>query len=459
VGNDFVSVSASFEHSLFLRSDGSIVGWGRNDYGQATPPVGNDFATVAAGGWHSLALKSDGSIVGWGWNSYGQATSPVGNDFMAVAAGNYHSLALKTNGSIIGWGRNNCGQTTSPVGNDFVAVAAGGEHSLALRSDGSIVAWGRNDFGQATQAAGNNFIAIAAGNLHSLALKSDGSIVGWGDNNYGQALPPSGNDFVDITAGWFHSLAIKADGSILGWGDDRCGQATPPVENDFVAVAAGEGRSLAIIQINTPPVAVAGVDQTVYAWIDGFADVNLDGSGSYDDDGDPLTYLWSWQIVSDVYETNGVNPTIELPVGEHTIELVVNDGVEDSEPNYTTVTVIRPLEAELRIMPRVINKKSHGRFIVAWLQLPPKITKADIDNDYPLTMYPGGIEAIRKLIFNDTWRELPCISILAFFDRRKLLDAVEDDGPTWLDVTGRLKSGRYFYGQRRILIINRGHHN
>ena len=47
---------------------GIIYGWGNDDYGQATVPVGNDFVAIAAGDVHSLALKSDGSIVGWGDN-------------------------------------------------------------------------------------------------------------------------------------------------------------------------------------------------------------------------------------------------------------------------------------------------------------------------------------------------------------------------------------------------------
>ena len=33
---------------------GSIVGWGNNDYGQASPPAGNDFIAIAAGGMHSV---------------------------------------------------------------------------------------------------------------------------------------------------------------------------------------------------------------------------------------------------------------------------------------------------------------------------------------------------------------------------------------------------------------------
>ena len=78
----------------------SIVGWGWNDSGQATPPDGNNFIAIAAGGAHSLALKSDGSIVTWG----GQTKVPDGNNFIAIAAGKGHSLALKSDGSIVGWG-------------------------------------------------------------------------------------------------------------------------------------------------------------------------------------------------------------------------------------------------------------------------------------------------------------------------------------------------------------------
>lgn len=58
--------------------------------------AGNDFVAIAAGGYHSLALKSNGSIVGWCENGFGQATPLAGNDFIAIEAGLYHSLALKS---------------------------------------------------------------------------------------------------------------------------------------------------------------------------------------------------------------------------------------------------------------------------------------------------------------------------------------------------------------------------
>jgi hypothetical protein len=64
---------------------GSIVGWGSNNNGQATPPDGNDFVAIAAGAYSSLALKSDGSIIGWGSDL--SSSPPDGNDFIAIATG------------------------------------------------------------------------------------------------------------------------------------------------------------------------------------------------------------------------------------------------------------------------------------------------------------------------------------------------------------------------------------
>jgi hypothetical protein len=434
-----------------------VVGWGELDLLDR-----DDFVAIAAGPFHSLALKSDGSIVGWGDNWAGEATPPDGNDFVAIAAGGGgspttvgFSLALKSDGSIIGWGDNHVGQATPPAGNDFVSIAAQGDYALALKSDGSVVGWGDNYSGQATPPVGNDFVAIAAGGYHSLALKSDGSIVGWGYNYWGQAAPPTGNNFVAIATGGHHSLALKSDGSIVGWGWNDSGQATPPGGNYFVAIAAGYFYSFALINIK--PIAVAGPNLVAYAWFDGIAGVTLNGSGSYDADGDELTYLWQWSIDGNDYETNNVNPTIELPVGQHTIELVVNDGWKDSEPNQVVITVVEPLEGTLWICPQIIHRRLPQRNIMAFLRLPQGITRDQINGNTKLLLYPGEIEAVEQYIWPYFVKGVRHISILAIFDTDELLDAVEQPGRVQLDVVGQLKTGQYFFGQDNIRIINPYH--
>jgi hypothetical protein len=210
---------------------------------------------------------------------------------------------------------------------------------------------------------------------------------------------------------------------------------------------------------NDSPLADSGPDQTVYAWIDGIAEVNLDGSASFDDDNDILTYKWSWTIDANTYEANGVNPTIELPVGQHIISLIVNDGIVDSEPNEVNITVIGPVEGNLCVMPKVLNCKSFLTKIMATLRLPKGITKDQIDTNEPILLYPGQIEADKVWISREfdfkcwAWRA----TISASFDKDELMDAIPDSGQVELAVVGRLKTGQYFFGTDTVTVICPGH--
>jgi len=203
-----------------------------------------------------------------------------------------------------------------------------------------------------------------------------------------------------------------------------------------------------------PPVANAGDDQIVYADADFTAEVTLDGSGSSDPDGDELTYTWMWTIGSQCYTATGVNPVIELPVGLHTIELVVNDGTQDSAPDQVVITVIAPFQANLWISPRVINRYSCMPNIMALLRLPAGITKDQVDTTQRLFLYPGEIEANWQQVLQCKERDGPQTSILAFFKKTELMEAVPDNGQVELQVVGRLKTGQYFYGTNTVFIIN-----
>ena len=231
----------------------AVVGWGDSSVGQATPPAGlSNVTAIAAGDVHSLALKSDGTVVGWGYTfGYGAETPPAGlSDVTAISAAHgggiapgLHSLALKSDGTVVGWGFDGFGQATPPAGlSGVTAIAAGGFHSLALKSDGTVVGWGDDSYGQATPPAGlSNVVAISAGSTHSLALKSDGTVVGWGDNDWGQATPPAGlSNVTAISAGYFHSLALY-----------QCGPSNTPPTISAVANSRQQGVAASASTIAT----------------------------------------------------------------------------------------------------------------------------------------------------------------------------------------------------------------
>lgn len=110
---------------------------------------------------------------------------------------------------------------------------------------------------------------------------------------------------------------------------------------------------LIISTTNSSPIADAGADSA----IDRLAvTVYLDGSGSYDPDGDDLQY--AWQITSMPYESSAVlfesdsaTPYF-IPdiVGTYVMSLTVNDGLLNSDPSNVTVVVISVETATTQIL-------------------------------------------------------------------------------------------------------------
>lgn len=149
---------------------------GTNNYGQTLVPASlTNVVAIAAGGDHSIALKRDGVLIGWGRNDFGQTAVPVGlNSIKAIAAGAFHNLALQSNGTVVAWGQNAYGEASPPPDvSNGVAVAAGFGYSVVLRSNLTASAWGLNSFGQTNIPSGlTNVAAVAAGERHALALIS-----------------------------------------------------------------------------------------------------------------------------------------------------------------------------------------------------------------------------------------------------------------------------------------------
>jgi hypothetical protein len=91
---------------------------------------------------------------------------------------------------------------------------------------------------------------------------------------------------------------------------------------------------------NSLPIADAGPDEDV---VDGDGDgseqVNLDGSRSEDPDGTIESFIWT---EGGIQIAAGVNPTVVLAVGVHTITLTVTDNDGDADTDDVVITITAP---------------------------------------------------------------------------------------------------------------------
>jgi hypothetical protein len=95
---DVSMVAGSGAHVLAVKSNGTVIAWGENTYGQCAVPIGlSNVVAVAAAEHRSLALRKDGTVVGWGGNFHGEGLVPAGlSNVISIAAGSYGSLAVTT---------------------------------------------------------------------------------------------------------------------------------------------------------------------------------------------------------------------------------------------------------------------------------------------------------------------------------------------------------------------------
>ncbi|WP_198299826.1 RCC1 domain-containing protein [Tumebacillus avium] len=281
--NGGTSIDAGYNHTLFLKSDGSVWAAGDNNYGQggATPSGAitaplqvaglSDVVEVAGGEHHSLALTASGDVYGFGGNYNGQlgngtatnSSTPVKSlisDVKDIAAGARFSLALKTDGTVWAWGNNASYQYGKASNNStrpsqvpitgVTAIDAGKTHAVAIKADGTVWYWGTDTVGLSTAVTAQaptqvrgfylepftGATAIAAGHGHTLILKNDATVWSFGNSTYGQlghsyamtgldARPVQDMTGVQsISAGSTTSYALRANGSVWAWGSNAKGQ-------------------------------------------------------------------------------------------------------------------------------------------------------------------------------------------------------------------------------------------
>ena len=198
------AISAGLRASLALKQDGTVWAWGHRETlgsvgavsagNSALPqqvrlPAGRSATAIVAGYQDGYALLDDGSVVGWGVNEYGElgdGTTTPRPDPVLVSG-------IPTGGA------------------EVISITAGWATAFALLDDGSFVAWGANEGGQlglgngaadvATATAPNpaslggfpaypRFVEIVAGSVATYGIADDGRVYAWGYDDAGQLGGP-----------------------------------------------------------------------------------------------------------------------------------------------------------------------------------------------------------------------------------------------------------------------------
>ena len=212
-------------------------------------PQGQVTPMVAAGGdeygGHMVGLKSDGTVIAVGDNEYGQCDIGGWTDITQVSAGTYHTVGLRSDGTVVAVGGNFGGQCDVDGWTDITQVAAGLQHTVGVKADGTVVAVGYN-VGQCDVDGWTDIVQVAAGHLHTVGVKGDGTVVATGSSSSGQCDVGGWVDIIQVSAGTYHTVGLKSDGTVVAVGSNDAGQCDVGGWTDIIQVAAGYGHTVGL---------------------------------------------------------------------------------------------------------------------------------------------------------------------------------------------------------------------
>lgn len=275
---------------------------------------------LAAASTHTLALRSDGTLIGWGGNSWGQlgagdlvagtfARSISGSAAVAVVAGDDGGALRTAAGTVEAWGINRGGWmgADNPSGGavtkgsaiavtwsrPVLDIAIGIDNFdqqdflFAVLDDGtvwhypgtSVTTGGTVRYGASKVAKLDGAVKLATGpgrRMH--VIRSDGSVwrlefttsIPAGNYVASAVQVPGLADVKSVACGLDHCLALLQDGTLKAWGEGRYGQL-------------GQGTA---VSSETTPVNVVGLTGVTHIAVTS----NYGASFARTSDGK----LWSW---------------------------------------------------------------------------------------------------------------------------------------------------------------------
>ena len=257
-----VQVSAGYDSSCALDSEGGVLCWGKGAEGR----LGNDASTDSD---HAVPVVDGDS-----------STTPL-TGIVQIGGGADSPCALTVEGGVLCWGDGRLGQlgnnsntskdhpvdvvasgtdTTALRGIVHISQSSSSLHTCGVTSEGEVVCWGRGTRGQLGDGNTANknhpvavvtsdtdttplgsIVQVAMGTAHTCALTDQGGVKCWGNGFYGRLGNKSNTNtsypvdvvnenstpltgVVQIASGANHTCALLMGGGVVCWGYGTNGQ-------------------------------------------------------------------------------------------------------------------------------------------------------------------------------------------------------------------------------------------
>jgi PKD repeat protein len=252
---------------------------------------------------------------------------------------------------------------------------------------------------------------------------------------------PAPLDNFDVNGDGMEDLLVSAVGSgvdigkqLAVWLNQGDGSF---VQGDVYGGAGAPIAAISAMPYNQPPAALADASVTeAYAG----ESVQFDGTGSSDDDGEIVSYVWDFD---DGHIAEGATPEhIFDAVGTYTVTLTVTDnrGAESSDQILIEVQEVASLSATIRIFPRTLNLGSKGRWVTAWIKMPKGYSASEVDPGSIRMLVEGSSDPVFSVSNSKRGRFHKKRWLKVKFDRQDVVAAIAAPaGKFVLQVEGSLK--------------------
>ena len=203
--------------------------------------------------------------------------------------------------------------------------------------------------------------------------------------------------------------------------------------------------------VNSPPVADA---DGPYTGVVG-EPITFNGTGSYDPDGTIVSYEWDLDDDGEFDDANGPTPTMtwDAPYsGNISLRVTDNDGATDIDS--TTLTVKEVIPATIDFDPDTLNKKSKGKWVTVYTELPAGYNVTDINVSTMMLNETVPAELQPTEVGDYDSDGIP--DLMVKFDRQAVSDILQIGDTVDIAVTGKLYNGASFGGSDTIRVLNEG---